>query len=141
MASATTTVGVLRAVLTADTAEFDDALKRAADQAKRWAEQLGDAGKSAGQMFGDGFGEGITKLASAFSIAHFTDRAIEGLVEFGKEEFDAGEKTIDMSKKLGMSTDAIQKFAYVAEQGGTTIDAFGQSAFKLGVNIEKGGTE
>jgi hypothetical protein len=139
----TATVGVLRALLTADTASFDDAMKRAAASADAWTQKmnkLGSEAKGVGDTISSSLGESMLKLTSAMSISHLADRAIEGLIEFGKSAFETSSKLVDMSLKLGISTDALQKYAFVAEQTGTSADAFGQAVFKLGVNLEKGGT-
>jgi hypothetical protein len=141
---ATSVVGVLRALLTADTASFDDAMKRSADATNEWIRKFGDLGdtaKSVGDKIGDSLGDSVLKLASAFSISHLIDSAVSSIIDFGKSAFTSAEQAVDLSLKLGMSTDAIQKFGYVAAQGGSTTEAFANSAFKLGVSLEKGGSE
>src|SRR5688572_9816533 len=43
-------VGILRALLTANTAEFDTAMKRSADSAKAWSRDLKSVGTQASQV-------------------------------------------------------------------------------------------
>ena len=134
-------VGLLRAILSADTAAFDSAMTRSGDGAQQWSRSLKDAGKQAesvGQQISDGLTASLTKLAAAFSISHLIDSAVEGLLEFGKSAFTSSAQIVDLSEKLGVSTDAIQRYQYVAEQSGTSVDAFGTAAFRLGVNVSKG---
>ena len=136
-------VGLLRTLLVADTAEFDDAMKRSGSGAQDWARNLklaGNQAQSVGQQISSGLGESLTKLAAAFSISHLADSAIESVVEFGKSAFTTAAQIVDLSAKLGLSTDAIQKYKFVAEQSGTTVDAFGTAIFKLGVTLQQGGT-
>lgn len=140
----TGTVGVLRALLTADTASFDDAMKRAADAAEAWTQRLnklGSEAKSVGGLISSSLGDSITKIAAGFSIGHLADSAISSLAEFGKSAFTTSGHLVDLSQKLGISTDAIQRYGFVAAQNGTTVDAFGQAIFKLGTNVAAGGKE
>ena len=56
------TVGLLRALLVADTAEFDDAMKRSGDGAQAWARKLKEAGsqaESVGQQISSGITESV----------------------------------------------------------------------------------
>jgi hypothetical protein len=128
-------VGILRAILTADTAEFNDALKRSGDAVKTWSKAVG----SIGQELSGGLGESVAKLTAAFSISHLVDKGVSSLVEFGKSAFTTAGHVVDLSDKLGISTDAIQRYGFVAEQSGTTVEAFGTAIFKLGTNVATGG--
>ena len=135
-------VGLLRTLLVADTAEFDDAMKRSGNGAQEWARNLKIAGSQAqtvGEQISSGLGDSITKLAAAFSVSHLADSAIASVVDFGKAAFTTAAQIVDLSAKLGLSTDAIQQYKFVAEQSGTTVEAFGTAIFKLGVTLQQGG--
>ena len=134
---ASSVVGMLRAILTADTAEFDDAMKRSGEAAKNFGKTV----QQGFEQLGEGLGASITKIASAFSISHLADAAISSVIDFGKSAFTTSGQIVDLSQKLGVSTDAIQKYSYIASQSSTSVDAFGQAVFKLGVSMAKGGTE
>jgi transcriptional regulator with XRE-family HTH domain len=134
---ASSVVGMLRAILTADTAEFDDAMKRSGEAAKTFGRTV----QAGFQQLGDGLTASITKMAAAFSVSHLAEGAISSLVDFGKSAFTTSGQLVDLSQKLGVSTDAIQKYSYVAGQSGTNVEAFGQAIFKLGVTMAEGGTK
>jgi len=53
---------------------------------------------------------------------------------------DAASKVGDLSVKLGISTDAVQRFSFAAEQGGTTIDNVGRSIQTMNNKLSEGGT-
>ena len=72
--------------------------------------------------------------AGALGIA-FSAQAVVGFV--GKV-FDAAEAVQDLSDSLGVSTDAVQKFKYAAEQGGGTIDDVGRALQKMNQNLAEG---
>src|SRR5678815_1211550 len=91
------------------------------------AARAADLAKSSfGQMFG------------AFSAANLVTSAVTSLVGFGKAAFDSAGKTADLSAKLGIGTEAIQRMDFVAKQTGGTVEQFASSAFKLGVRLSGG---
>ena len=89
---------------------------RAADLAK----------SSFGQMFG------------AFSAANLVQNAVTGLVNMGKAAFEDAGKIADLSAKLGISTEAIQRMEFVAGQTGGTVEQFASAAFKLQTRLAGG---
>lgn len=60
------------------------------------------------------------------------------VVGFVKNITNAASEIVDLSNKLGISTEAVQRLQFVAGQTGTTIDAFGRAMFVLGTNIAGG---
>ncbi len=106
------------------------ALAKAAEQIPEkltLAARAADLAKSSfGQMFG------------ALSAANLVSNAVTSLVGFGKAAFESASKTADMSAKLGISTEAIQRMDFVASQTGSTVEDFASSAFKLGVRLSGG---
>ena len=82
------------------------------------------------------------QMFAAFSVAHLVTNAVtnivRGIVNLGKEAFVTASKTADMSAKLGISTEAIQRMDFVAGQTGSTVEAFASSAFKLQVRLSGG---
>jgi hypothetical protein len=90
-------------------------------------EKAGNAVKSTfGQVF------------SAFTAANLVDRAVTSFINLGKAAISAAGDTLDLANKTGLSTDTIQRMGFVATQTGTSVDAFTNAAFMLGVNLEKG---
>lgn len=64
-----------------------------------------------------------------------------GLISFGKEAIDAAGHIVDLSAQTGLSTAAIQQYGYIAANTGTSVDAFTNAIFKIGVNLETGGLQ
>ena len=54
---------------------------------------------------------------------------VEKIVEFGKHLVEDAEKTVDLAEKTGLSTDAVQKFGFVAESA--ALDALAVSVAVL----------
>ena len=72
--------------------------------------------------------------------ANLASRAVSSLVAFGREAFASAGHIVDLANKTGLGTTAIQRMQFVAEQTGTSVDAFTTAAFKLGVNLSGGST-
>jgi len=68
--------------------------------------------------------EGIFTNFAAGMVAAFSVQAIG---QFAIGVVQAGAEIGDLSVKLGISTEAVQRFKYAAEQSGTTIDNVGRS--------------
>lgn len=79
----------------------------------------------------------MTALRAALPVVGIASM-VAGLKSMAAGAFDAAGKVKDLSDKTGLSTDAIQRMQAVAKQTGTSVDAFAQSTFKLGVNIAEG---
>jgi uncharacterized protein YoxC len=68
-------------------------------------------------------------------VGNLAARGISSLVDLGLSAFTTAEQIDDLSKKLGISTDAVQEFQYIADQTGTTIDAFARATLALQRNL------
>ena len=71
----------------------------------------------------------VAKLAASFSAARIIDNAISGLGNFARGAIATAGHIVDLSDKLGISTEFIQRFDYVGKQAGVTVDDFGNAAF------------
>lgn len=61
------------------------------------------------------------------------------LKDFVTSAADAGDKMYTMSKQTGLSVQALSTFKYISDQTGASLDAIGNNAFKMSINIAKGG--
>jgi DNA-binding transcriptional MerR regulator len=80
----------------------------------------------------------LGKLTAGFTIASLIDRGISSVIKFGSAALESASHITDLADKTGLSTKSIQQMMHVAEQTGTTVDAFSQSAYKLGISISGG---
>jgi hypothetical protein len=76
----------------------------------------------------------VTQLAGAAGLAF----GAASIAKFVQSTLDAAGATVDLSAKTGISIEAIQRMQYVAEQTGSSLDAFTGAAYKLGVNLAGG---
>ena len=90
--------------------------------------------KTSVEKFQQGVSNAGRTLATTFGVA-FGSAAIVG---FARNVVNAAGDIVDLSNKLGISTEAVQKFQYIANQTGTTVDAFGKAVFLLGTNLTSG---
>ena len=100
-----------------------------ANATKQVKPALDQATSGIDKMFG-----ALKGAAAAFGIA-FSTQAVIGFVS---KVFDAASAVKDLSDSLGLSTDAVQKFKYAAEQGGGTIDDVGKAIQKMNQNLAEG---
>jgi hypothetical protein len=107
-----------------------------ADIAKVRAE-ITQLDQAAGRTAGTGALGGIARVLPGLSVAGL----VAGVTALGKASLDSAGQIIDLKNKTGLSTDAIQEMQAVANQTGTSLEAFTNSAFKLGVNIAAGTTK
>lgn len=102
--------------------------------------EVGEKAKATGETFGP-LTESFGKFAAAFSLANLFDRAVEGAIEFGKRAFETAHEIEVLAQKTGVSTDAIQRYKYVADLTGSTVEDFTGALFKmeaqLGSNAKK----
>jgi len=77
---------------------------------------------------------GLLSLAGAVGIAF----SVDAVMGFVASVFDAAEKVTDLSEKLGISTGAVQRFTYAAEQSGASIDDVGNAIFKMNQKVAEG---
>jgi len=72
-----------------------------------------------------------TSIAAAFTVQQIS--------AFVVGVMDAASKVGDLSVKMGISTDAVQRFKFAAEQSGTTIDSVGRSIQTMNNKLSEGG--
>src|SRR5690349_10661007 len=97
-----------------DSSSFTAELNRASARAKTFEQQLGSSmGSTAGAI--------KSQLAAAFSVGF--------MVNAGKQAVEYGSKIADMSKKLDVSTDALQEFEFAANLSGASLEDIG-AAFR-----------
>lgn len=70
--------------------------------------------------------------------ANLFQQGVSSLVNLATSAVATAGKIDDLSKKLGISAEAVQGFQYAAEQTGTTVDAFGSAINKLNINLAEG---
>jgi len=83
----------------------------------------------------------FAKMTAAFSAGALIDRAVTGLFNMGAQAFESAGQIVDLSAKTGLSIEAVQKFGFVAEQSGTTVEAFADAVYKLGIATAKSSNE
>lgn len=80
---------------------------------------------------------GFAKTAGAAIAASFTVGAVIGAIRSTGEW--AG-RIDDLSKKMGISREAVQRFDFAAKQNGSTVDAIGSAMAQLGKRLIEGDT-
>ena len=116
-------VGALRVLLGLDTAEFDTNIKKVKGQVGGLDKDFASFGKS---------------FAGAFLPVASVAGAGLALAAFAKTAFDTAGKITDLASQTGLTTDSIQEMQAAATLTGTSLDAFTNAAFKLGVNLATG---
>lgn len=145
-------VGILRALLMADTASFDAAMKRSADSAKAWSRDLRTVGQQATQV-----GSALTKtltlplaalaIGSAKAAMDFESSFanVRKTVGASVPVMDAFAKEIrQMAKDIPATTDELNKIAALGGQMGVPIDQlehFTRNVAALGVAVDGISTE
>ena len=76
----------------------------------------------------------VSRVLPGLSVAG----AVAGITSLARSALDAADKFVTLSEKTGASIETVQRWDYVAEQTGTTAEAFGNNAFKLGINVAAG---
>jgi hypothetical protein len=94
------------------------------------ADKTKDANKSSTDWLGT-----LTKMASAIGISF----SAATIINFGKALIDTAGHIDDMSKKLGVSTDAVQRWEYAAKLTGATIDNVGSAVTTMSTKLAGGG--
>ena len=67
--------------------------------------------------------------------------AVGGLLVFAKSTVEAGAHTVDLSRRLQVSTTTMQRFDYAAKQTGSDVEALTKGVLKASANIALGGLE
>lgn len=131
-------------------AEFE--LRATRDKLKKdLADAERDLKQATGQMEADanrsaqGISGGMNKIGAAIgAVIGFATAAAVAMVALGKASFDAAAKIDDASRRIGVSTDVLQEFEYVARRtGGATqdaeaaIDSFGKKLASAASGLSK----
>lgn len=94
-----------------------------------------DAGKGGGALSSlAGIARGLGPLLPIASVAGLAG----GLVSLAGNAIETAGNIQDMADRLGVSTDAVQEMKAVADATGSSVEAFGKAAFKLGINVAEG---
>lgn len=216
MANASGVVGVLRALLTADTAQFDTSMRKSATVATQTTKTIGGLSKEVAKLTpqaermvkafsGDrlltaanNLTAAVTKIGGASKLTEAEQRRVNGTLDaaiakyralgqqapadmlkianatrqtatassllsssfatltasfgaaalitgattaltgFVREAIRGAGELVDLSGKTGLSTETLQRMAFVADQTGASLDDFTTSAFQLGVRVAEG---
>jgi uncharacterized protein YoxC len=108
---------------------------RLSAQIAEFQSEFREATKSAEKFQGEF--QGIATKASALGniIAQGVIGAVSALKSMAAAVLENAGKITDLSNKTGLAIRTIQEFQHVADQTGTTVDAFTNAAFKLGANL------
>jgi hypothetical protein len=71
-------------------------------------------------------------------VGNLAARGISTIVNLGTAALESAGQIADMSKRLGISAEAVQGFQFAAEQSGTTLEAMGTAINKLNINLAEG---
>lgn len=93
--------------------------------------------KAPADQLGAGLDTIIGKAKSMAGLFGITLSA-GALIGFGRQVFDAADQVGDLAQKMGISTDAAQRFQYAAEQSGASIDDVSQSIVKMNDLLAEG---
>lgn len=114
----------LVAKLTLDSSEYEKGISNSQSSAKTWGSSLAKAGK-----IGIAAITATTAAVVAFGV---------GLTKSVNSVADYGDKVDKMSQKIGISTDAYQKWDYVMQRAGTNVDNLKMGMKTLSQQAEKG---
>lgn len=114
----------LVAKITLDSSEYEKGISNSQSSAKTWGSSLAKAGK-----VGIAAITATTAAVVAFGV---------GLTKSVNSVADYGDKVDKMSQKIGISTDAYQKWDYVMQRAGTNVDNLKMGMKTLSQQAEKG---
>jgi TP901 family phage tail tape measure protein len=123
-------VGILRALLIADTAEFETAMKRAAQSAKTWSKDLGAVGRQASQI-----GLALTKTLT-LPIVGLATASAKAAIDF-ESSFAGVRKTVDATEQ--QFAELAQGFRDLAKEipvNVNELNKIGEAAGQLGIQTE-----
>lgn len=114
----------LVAKITLDSSEYEKGISNSQSSAKTWGSSLAKAGKI-----------GITAItATTAAVVAFSVKLTKSVNSVA----DYGDKVDKMSQKIGISTDAYQKWDYVMQRAGTNVDNLKMGMKTLSQQAEKG---
>lgn len=77
---------------------------------------------------------GLTKMAAVAASAF----AVERIATFARQVVDTGGDIADLSAKTGLTTTEVQRFQYVADQTGTSVDTVGRAVSQMSRRLVDG---
>lgn len=78
------------------------------------------------------------QMAGAFTAGALLTRAVDGIVDLGREAFQSAGDLVDLRAATGSSLEMLQRWTHVAEQGGIELEDMTTAAFKLGTKLDGG---
>jgi len=99
-------------------------------------QKVADATKNAGSAFTSL--SGPLKMAGSLLGAFGIGLSVSAVVGFGKSLFDMAGQLEDLSAATGVSTDGLQKFAYVGTSVGVSMDEIGRAVGTLSERLAGG---
>ena len=118
-------IGALRATLSADTAQFEQGMKRA----QRSASQTRSSIKRSLSGISGVVTAGLTGLAAGLSVGLFS-QVIKGALDYAGS---LGE----VSQQLGVTTKELQTFRFAVQQNGGSVEQADAALGKLSLNMSK----
>ena len=112
------TLARLSVELAANTAAFQQDLGKAARIAEQELKGVADAAMKAGGLIGAGLAAGATAF-----------------VALAKQSIDAADEMGETAQKIGMSTQSLSAFSYIAKMSGTDTETLTGAVKKLSVNM------
>jgi len=82
---------------------------------------------------------GLSSAFNSIGLAIAGAFTVNQIIGFVGGVMDAASEVGDLSAKLGISTEAVQRFKFAAEQGGTTLDSVGRSIQTMNNKLSEGG--
>lgn len=82
----------------------------------------------------------FAKLTASFSVASLIEKGVSALVGYGVAAIQSASQITDLAAKTGLTTDEIQRMSYVAAQTNTSLEAFTNASYRLGVALSSGST-
>lgn len=119
---ASTLIGALRVVLSADTAEFKTG--------------LGEAQKATTQFTGQL--SGVTTQISSFTKAFAGMFTVGAIGAAANQVLNYASNISDLAAQTGLTTRTIQEMQHAAKMTGASLENFTNAAFKLGTNLAGG---
>lgn len=96
-------------------------------------QKIADAAKNAEKATFD-WKNALVSAAGAFGVAF----SVSALKNFAVGVINTGAEIGDLSEKLGISAEAVQRFGYAADQGGASIDTVDSAIKKMNANLAEG---
>lgn len=115
--------------------DVPEKIAKLAAEVKPLPEQLSLVDKAANALKGS-----FTQLTASFTLGNLLSQGITTLGNWTREAVDSAGVVVDLASKTGLSTEAIQRMSFVADQTSTSLESFTKAAFQLGVRLSSGGS-